>query len=345
MITLLSSLPLAAQIDRISWSEFPALPDKEGFAGMYAGVSSGALVAMGGANFPEKYPWEGGTKKWYDHIYILPPGGKWQLSGEKLPAPMAYGVSVSYKGKIIIAGGCTDRVHLTTVYSYTWQNGRLVRESLPSLPRPLAYMTGDLLGDVLVLLGGSETPTGPALKTALLLDLTHPEQGWQEIEAWPGPERKLPVCGVWNNKLFLMSGETTGTNNFGVTYRDILLDNYMLTLRRDGSQWQAQWQELTPIPRGVAALSNLPLLNNEKFVVWGGVDRVIAQYRTPATHPGIPSSVLFYYPASDTWEYLGDQNGFAPRVTLPVIPYEDSWLYLSGEIKPGIRTPTITRIQ
>lgn len=333
-----------SQTDRIKWSEFPPLPDEQGFAGMYAGVSSGAVLAMGGANFPEKYPWEGGVKKWYDHIYILPDGGQWQRSDQKLPLPSGYGVSVSYKEKVIVAGGCTDTEHLSLVFSYQWKDGKLLKENLPDLPLPLAYMTGALLGDALILLGGSETPTGPGLKTAILLDLQHPENGWQKIDSWPGPERKLPVSGVWNHQLFLMGGETSNVNPKGETYRDILLDNYSLSIRKEGERWKADWQKLAPIPRGVSAAGTLPLINHNQFVVWGGVDAVTAQYRNPATHPGIVKSVLLYYPENDTWEYLGDQTNHLSRVTLPVIPYLDGWLYVSGEIKPGIRTPSIIRI-
>ncbi len=333
-----------SQTDQIRWSEFPSLPDQLGFAGMYAGVTSGTLVTMGGANFPDRYPWEGGKKKWYDHIYVLPEGGQWQLSGQTLPLPSGYGVSVNYKDRFIIAGGCTDTHHLASVYSYRWNGNRLEKESLPDLPRPLAYMTGAILGDALIVLGGTENPGGPPLKDALLLDLLAPEKGWQKIESWPGPERILPVSGVWNEQLFLMSGENSAVNSFGEKYRDILTDNYALTIHKEREKWKARWKKLSPIPRGVAAAGTLPLLNGSRFIIWGGVDAVTAQYRNPSTHPGIIRSVLCYYPGNDTWEFLGDQDKYPSLVTMPVIPYQDGWLYISGEIKPGIRTPSIIKI-
>ncbi|HSF44549.1 MAG TPA: hypothetical protein VLA58_01020, partial [Chitinophagaceae bacterium] len=43
-----------------TFKEFPGLPDTEGMAGMFAGQSNGRLFCMGGANFPDKKPWEGG---------------------------------------------------------------------------------------------------------------------------------------------------------------------------------------------------------------------------------------------------------------------------------------------
>src|SRR4051794_14537917 len=53
------------------WKQLPSLPDAEGFAGSFAGVSNGALLVAGGTNFPGKKPWEGGAKVWYDTVYVL----------------------------------------------------------------------------------------------------------------------------------------------------------------------------------------------------------------------------------------------------------------------------------
>ena len=67
------------------WRSLPALPDAEGFAGVFAGVSDGAMLVAGGANFPEAPPWRGGTKTWYDSVFALTdPQGEWQRLG-RLP--------------------------------------------------------------------------------------------------------------------------------------------------------------------------------------------------------------------------------------------------------------------
>ena len=58
------------------WKQLPPIPDREGFAGSYAGVSGNALLVAGGANFPDKRPWEGGTKIWYDRVFVLEAGLK-----------------------------------------------------------------------------------------------------------------------------------------------------------------------------------------------------------------------------------------------------------------------------
>ena len=36
------------------------MPENVGLAGAYSGIVEGKLLVLGGANFPDKYPWEGG---------------------------------------------------------------------------------------------------------------------------------------------------------------------------------------------------------------------------------------------------------------------------------------------
>src|SRR5215468_7081944 len=79
-----------------AWERLPSLPDQEGFAGMFAGVSNGTLLVAGGANFPDKKPWDGGKKVWSDAVFVLEkPDGVWKVAG-KLPRPLAYGVCVTH---------------------------------------------------------------------------------------------------------------------------------------------------------------------------------------------------------------------------------------------------------
>src|SRR5690606_36047887 len=104
LICMLNGVKTMAQ-PGVEWSELPALPGGMGWAGMYAGVSNNTLICMGGANFPDKFPWEAGVKKWYSDIYILRDGKEWMKSGQKLPVPAGYGVTVSYQNKMIVAGG------------------------------------------------------------------------------------------------------------------------------------------------------------------------------------------------------------------------------------------------
>jgi len=68
--TLMTAKHCSAELT-LDWRQLPPLPDPTGFAGPFAGTSGGALIVAGGANFPDKMPWEGGRKVWYDTAYVL----------------------------------------------------------------------------------------------------------------------------------------------------------------------------------------------------------------------------------------------------------------------------------
>jgi N-acetylneuraminate epimerase len=346
LVVMLIALETAAQ-PAVEWSELPSLPGGKGWAGMYAGVSHGALICMGGANFPDKYPWEGGKKKWYDDIYVLTDGeqNRWLKVEGKLPVPSGYGVSVSYQNTIILVGGSNENGHLKQVIGYEWNGKNLVISSYPALPISLANMAGTLVGDVIVIVGGLNSPTGTAVKKCYTLDLKNRSKGWVELDAWPGSERMFPVCTTYKGQFYLFGGETVAVNSKGQKYRSILLDSFRLSLKRENDRWNATWEMLAPMPRGMSAGGTVLPVLNDHFLFWGGVDAVTSAYKNPATHPGIIQNLLFYFPETDTWEFIGQQTKIASRVTLPVVFWNNRWVYVSGEIKPGIRTPSVVSVK
>ena len=104
---------------------FRPLPDPIGFAGPFAGTSGGALIVAGGANFPDKMPWEGGRKVWYDTAFVLDrTNGQWR-SALKLPRPLGYGVSVTTPDGVLCIGGSDATQHVRDVFLLRWRAGEL----------------------------------------------------------------------------------------------------------------------------------------------------------------------------------------------------------------------------
>jgi len=124
--------------DFFSWGQASPLPDADGLAGSYAGVSGGALLLAGGTNFPgNQRPWTGGTKTWYDKIYVLEqPGASWSVAG-RLPRPLGYGISITGAGGLICLGGGDAQREYATAFILRYRSGRIETENLPFLPAPL----------------------------------------------------------------------------------------------------------------------------------------------------------------------------------------------------------------
>jgi N-acetylneuraminic acid mutarotase len=87
------------------WQQWPSIPDERGFAGAFAGVHINLLLVAGGANFPDRPPWEGGVKTWYGQVWALKKDlGQWQPAG-RLPRPLGYGISLSTPVGVGCLGG------------------------------------------------------------------------------------------------------------------------------------------------------------------------------------------------------------------------------------------------
>jgi N-acetylneuraminic acid mutarotase len=329
-----------------SWTSLSELPDKEGFAGMFAGVSNGELFCMGGANFPDKRPWEGGTKKWYSNIYKFNDSSQWVKLNDTLPFPLAYGVSISARNKIYVIGGNIDNVHTNKVFTLQWIGSAMQREDLPSLPVPLANMAGAIINNLIILAGGSSSSSGPPLKRCFGLDLDAVHKGWFELPAWPGPERSYPTCAVVDNKFYLLSGERVGVNRKNEKFRYILQDAYCFTPKKQKGKWFGSWKPIAPLPKGAAAAGNpSPVLKDGSVLISGGVDAITALHTHQPTHPGINRGIQVYNPKDDSWQIVVNSDTIPARVTLPVVYWNNQWVLISGEVKPGVRTNKVILIK
>jgi len=335
MSTALTACSVSAA-DVANWSKLPSLPDKEGFASMFAGVSGGALLAAGGANFPDKRPWEGGKKIWYDTVFVLEkPDGAWKVAG-KLPRPLGYGVSVNFGGVLCVGGSDAER-HYADCFRMDWRAGRFSIRPLPSLPLPVANMSGALLGTTFYIAGGIEKPDSTStLKKFFALDLAANRPAWRELEPWPGPARMLAVAAVQDGSFFLVSGADLSPGPDGKPVRTYLKDGYRYTPGKG-------WQRIADLPRpAVAAPSPAPALGQSQFLVVSGDDA--AQLTTPPTqHLGFPKSVLAYDTRTDRWTEAAPTP--APRVTVPTAQWNGAWHIISGEQKPGIRSPEVWKME
>ena len=331
-ILLCSLLGAETEEKATTMRALPPLPDKEGFAGPFAGVSNGALLVAGGANFPGKKPWEGGTKVWYDTVFVLEkPDGKWQVAG-KMPRPLGYGVAVTHGNGVVCVGGSdADRFH-AAAFRLSWQAGKLVTENLPPLPRPLANSCGALVGDTLYIAGGQDRPDAhTTVKAAWKIDLAAASPKWQEIEPFPGPARMLSIAAGFDGAFWLIGGTDLVPGADGKAVRRYLKDCYRFEAGKG-------WQRIADFPHPVVAAASPAPVDARGIYVLGGDDGTQVTVG-PDAHRGFSKKIFRLDARSGTWQAAGDMP--AAPATVPCVLWNKSWVLTSGEIRPGVRSPEV----
>lgn len=324
------------------WEKLPAMPDAHGFAGVYAGVvtdGSGGdtLLVAGGANFPDKAPWDGGKKVYHQGVFALPlvEGGGWRKLDQEWPEPVAYGMSVNLGwgrclflgGKGIAADGAGE-VTLSSVRSVSMAGGTLFVEDLPVLPEGRAEGVAAAVGNLVIVAAGVTDSAGGndlmTLRSVLALDTSKPRDDWK-WEALPWPEsapgvpargRMHPACGVRDGKFYLFGGrdfpdpavsdERASERILGA---DFLSDCHAFDVRT------RSWRRLADLPCGLSAAPSTAVpVGATHLALLGGVTveflraQIAARPETNgqgAGHPGFSPEIRVYDTLTNTWAEAG----------------------------------------
>ncbi|MFN8347318.1 MAG: sodium/solute symporter [Spirosomataceae bacterium] len=357
--------------EQIVWSkagELPALNAQSpniGVAGAFAGVHNNVLMVAGGANFPDKMPWEGGSKVFENTISVFSKA-KGDLepifTSTKLPFPLAYGASVSTPQGIVCVGGEDEKGAKSGVFLLKWnaQKQQIEFQPLPALPLSLSNMLIAAKNDKIYVAGGESS--GKTVATFLSLDLNDPEKGWQHL-----PEVPMPVShaagGIQSNgegdSFFLLGGRRKNPDGISTFYSDCVAFDFK----------KNTWKKLNPIKVneqaiGLSAATSVAVGASYLLVISGDngqtfnqaerFNKAIAETQSEpekqtlqeqkatllSNHPGFGKDVLLYNTITDQWHLL-DEIPSAGQVTATAVKWGNEIYIPSGEIRAGVRTPAI----
>lgn len=324
--------PLALQ-----FTQAPPLPDPIGFAGMAAGVSRGALLALGGAHFPGKKPWEGGRKAYNKFVFALE-NGAWRVAGE-LPGALAYAAYAGTADGLVVAGGTNDQENFREVFRVKLNGGGLVRDDLPALPTPVAFAASTLWRGKLVVIGGIAAPSATgALNAVHALDLSAPSQGWAALPPLPGRGRMLSVAGTFGGKLYVFGGCALAPDAAGQPMRTYLKEAFVL--ESEAGPWKPVRELPEPL---VASVGPAPVAGDALLLLGGDTGFFYNNGKPPAEHPGQPRTIYAYRPADDSYALAGQLP--VGIVTAPAVEWQGKVWLISGETGPGKRTNSVTVIE
>ncbi len=347
-----------------------------GLAGAFSGITDGKLIIAGGANFPDKKPWEGGIKNFYGRIYVYDiTADSLTFRNEffNLPFPVAYGSSVSLSDGVLCIGGNDQDYCFSKVFLIRWNDSlhKIDFENYPDLPVPLSFSSAALIDNIVYVVGGSSSPDGiDSGNHFFCLNLSKENSTdfkWEKLPAFPGVGRIFSVAVAQSNGtrpcVFLFSGRNVDHDKKITVFSDGFLYDPVLK----------QWNQLAtagsmnfPVMAGTAfpvgasnivfiggAQGDLLLKEQQLRGQFNEVLRLrdtsdIALYKANriryyTEHPGFSKDILLYNTITNTIIPAGKFDTFCP-VTSNVVPWKNGGILTSGEIKPGIRTPEIYSI-
>ena len=349
----------------------------KGVSACFAGIADGKLLVAGGCNFPKAPASEGGSKQFYRDIYAaeLPaaadaaqpsadmPELKWSKVGQ-LPRGLAYGVAVSVAEGIVCIGGTDGESAQADVFCVSLDGkGKAKIESMPSLPCALDNMAGAVAGRTLYVVGGNKH--GIPCNDAYSLDLDNTSAGWQKLPDFPGDPRTQPVCAALQDEgtatsLYLWGGFAAASNGRQAT---LSTDGYVY------SSASGKWMPLPPpmVETHSAASDGSIAATHEDVSLGGGTamalpggvilcmggvnkDIFLSALRQPMpgymNHPAewyrFNQHLLAYDTATGHWSDVA-QMPEAARAGAVAVGCGNAVFYIGGELKPGVRTPSIVR--
>ncbi|WP_162304919.1 Kelch repeat-containing protein [Sphingobacterium olei] len=350
-----------AELSQIEWENGSSLPgdntghSHKGLAGPIVGVSNGILIVAGGANFPDKMPWEGGVKWYHDRVYAykINDGNIKLFKVSLLPATVAYTANYSANNTVYAVGGEDIKGATSTAMTYKWNTDRNELESsfLPNLPLPLTNGSLVVYDDKLYFIGGENANL--VSNKIYVLDLQALANGWIEFLDLPLPLTHT-VALINNDKLYLFGGrkrnEGAVSTLYNQSYRIDLVEKNVVGI--------------AALPHGIAAgtgfvdyKGRMILIGGDKGETFHRVEKLIlAIHKEPdplkkdslnnekadvqSAHPGFTKDVWQYGEEDNKWYSLSPLPEGSP-VTTTAVMFQDRVFIPSGEIKAGVRTSNI----
>jgi len=355
----------------IQWSIGATLLNEDGseslgFAGSINGISNDALIVAGGANFPDKMPWEGGKKYYSDQIYVLEKIGNeytWNNKvNKRLPKPIAYCGSTSTDYGIVYAGGENDEGLSDKVIILSWNESikEVDIKDLPQLPLALVNVGLTQIKNVVYAIGGDGLKNSSNI--FLRLDLNRGNLIWEQLPDLPialANTVAVAQSSLDGMQVYAIGGRTK--TNSGIS----TLHNTVFAFNPNTNKWKL----CAPISNGVDIIklaagaglavgeNNIILAGGDDGIVFNQIegylgkaakadseeerlDLINAKNQLIFNHQGFFKEVLIYDTFKDLWTRMGELPYLA-QVTTTATKWNNNMVLSTGEIKPGLRTPNI----
>lgn len=376
-LTIFLTMTSTAQVKKtnkilIIWKKIAVVPapgenqKSLGLAGAINGVSNNVFIVAGGSNFPDKLPWEGGKKVYYDNIFVLEKKGnqyEWNKKVKSaLPEPIAYCGITSTPMGIVYAGGENKNGISSKTFILTWNAAKNEIDTRPlaDLPVALTNLALTHTGNVVYAAGGDEAKNSSQRFFSLNLD--DKNATWKSLPDVPialANAALIAQSGGNGENIYLIGGRTKTPSGISDLHHTV----FVFDVKKN------EWKKCADISDG-KNISNLSAaagvaIDKNYILMVGGDNGVtfhkietyisqIAKTNSPEEkekltkeknslsihHKGFYKGLLLYDTKHSKWTNIGDYP-FPAQVTTNGVKWGNDIVISNGEIKPGVRTPEV----
>ena len=363
-----------AQSGTLKWKELALLPDPKvtdqvhlGLAGPVCGTIGDYIIVAGGANFPDGPPWLGGKKQYHDEVFILKKNflGKicWKtINNPVLTMPIAYSANVNLEDALVSIGGENDGGQLKNVFKYQIVDDELLVTELPSLPIPITNANATIIDFTIYLIGG--TSGDKTLNTIYSLDLSSKGMNWKENSKMPlSVANAVVVSQKVNNEdiIFVIGGRYRTPNEVLTTFSDQVLKYNLINDSWSTSDFVVNGGNKLKLAAGTGVKykkNQILLIGGDIGMIYNRIEELnhsidtatnkenlIAQKKELLeSHPGFYNNLFMYNVDTEECKLIGQTLKY-PQVTTSAFYWKNQIIIPSGEIKPGVRTPSIMSLK
>ena len=353
-----------------------------GLAGTYAGIDQGVLIIAGGANFPDKMPWQGGAKVYYDDIFVMQKGEEenyiWSRIQQKLPNKGAYGGAISTSHGLFCFGGNSNNQCFNNSWLLKYNRATNEVEIVPGpqLPIPLAnFATAEVNGKIYVA-GGISEINGVSGHHFFCLDITEEDPRkwqWEELPHWNGAPRSFAVGVAQSNGVDNCFYLFSGWNKQAGKQPEVLYDAHVFNpstgdwkIISKGTNKEFPFLAGTTFSLGTSSIVFASGVNGEIIERQQAIENEIERIKKLSdagedieeelqeaqkkltnhlvNHPGFGKKLTCYNTLSKETYEIGELPE-AGHVGTTTVIWDDYIVIPSGEIHPGVRTPNVLKIE
>ena len=359
------------EVNHVDWTTAAQLQNSDGslsigYAGPINGISNEVLIVSGGANFPDKMPWEGGKKSYSKTIHVLEKcKDQYTWNNEVksvLPEAIAYCGSTSTDLGVVYVGGENENGLSNKSYLLKWNAAKKEVEAkvLPDFPFAIANISLTHIGNTVYAVGGDEAAKSSDFFASLDLNEANPQ--WKTLPNLPLALANAVVIaqkGKNGVNIYVVGGRTKTASGIS----DLHNTTFVYDVKNQS------WNTAATISDGKSSTNfsagagvavgshSVLIVGGDDGVIFHQIETYLSQIaqagseelkaeliakknKLVTNHPGFFNGILLYNTLTNEWSKVGELP-FLPHVTTPAVLWDKKIILSNGEIKPGIRTPNV----